>query len=86
MTLLGPLSPDCTTTTGSYVGAALSGAATRLTGLDRLLPLPPLVHHAAGGVAYKAYCVGGIPAMNQNTAVLAACGAGGAILSGMILG
>ena len=49
-------------------------------------PLPPLVHHAAGGVAYKAYCVGGIPAMNQNTAVLAACGAGGAILSGMILG
>ena len=36
-----------------------AGAATAYLGFDRVLPLPPMVHYAAAGLAVDALCRGG---------------------------
>ena len=65
--------------------AAGSAALTRVTGLDRLLPLPPAVHHGVAGLVSKSYCSGwAMPAMDADTAMTVAAGVVGGTLAVML--
>jgi len=69
----------------SYYYKMLAGAATVAIGVDGVLPLPPIVHHAAAGVAVKYYCDGVMPGFDRETAKCAGFGVAGAMLYGAIL-
>ena len=77
--------PGCAMSNGTYGGAVLSGAAVRVMGLDRVLPFPPLVHHAVGGVGFDYYCRRSATTPDERMAKLAAAGAVGGILAGMLV-
>ena len=67
--------------------SAAAGALVAYQGLDRVLPLPPIVHYAVGGVAIDALCRGrDVMSPNQEVLISAAAGVAGAYLSGMFLG
>ena len=67
--------------------SAGAGALVAYQGLDRLLPLPPIVHYAAGGVAVDALCRGrDVMKPTQEVAISAAAGIAGAYLAGVLLG
>ena len=71
--------PDITDCANQRYMAGAAGFVTAITGLDRLLPLPPVVHYAVAGAATDAYCQGTVE-LNQQ---LAMCAVGG-IIGGVV--
>lgn len=69
-----------------YSIPALGGLAVAYTGMDRVLPLPPIVHYAAGGVLATNIAGTGTLQPGQKMLMDAAYGIGGAYLAGMVFG
>ena len=65
--------------------SAMAGAVVALTGLDRLLPLPPVIHHAVAGILVDYYC-GAAVGMNSEAAYSALYGVGGATIASVARG
>lgn len=63
----------------------LSGAVTSATGLDRLLPLPSIVHTALAGAGANYYCKKTL-VLDQEYAMSMAFGVMGGVVAGAIMG
>ena len=75
------------TCTQKRAASTAAGALVAYQGLDRVLPLPPVVHYAAGGLAVDALCRGqAVLSPSQETLMSAAMGVAGAYLAGYLLG
>lgn len=82
---LGDYTPGCNTTNGQMTGAILTGVAMRMTNLDTLFPLPPIVHTALGGLTFDYMCRMSAFQFDQRAMKMAGYSVGGGFLPGIFM-